>query len=279
MSVSVILPTFNARPWIRDQLEALANQAYTDAWELVVADNGSKDQTPAIIARWSSRFPAFRLIDASDVRGQSHARNRAAHEASGDVLLFTDSDDIVTPQWMQRLTDGLSDSPIVTGPVAHFVNGAAPTGNDVLAPERRPQIGPFVALTGCNMGIARKVFLELGGFDETMTRSWEDVDLGIRAALRGLPTGWVIDALVLHRRPRSARAMWSKEFQYGRGWTMLERRYPQVSPNGWLRPLLRRAGWVAVRAPYLALPSRRGAWVVRAAGVAGRFAERVRSTA
>jgi hypothetical protein len=56
---------------------------------------------------------------------------------------------------------------------------------------------------------------------------------------------------------------------------MLERRYPQVSPNGWVRPLLRRAGWVVVRLPYVAFPARRRAWVVRAASVAGRLAERM----
>jgi GT2 family glycosyltransferase len=85
--------------------------------------------------------------------------------------------------------------------------------------------------------------------------------------------------VVLHRRPRSAKVTWRKEFAYGRGWTMLERRYPEVSPNGWAGPLLQRAGWVALRVPYVALPARRRAWVVRAAGVAGRLVERVHPTA
>jgi len=82
----------------------------------------------------------------------------------------------------------------------------------------------------------------------------------------------------LHRRPSSLRVTWRKEFAYGRGWTKLERRYPQIAPHGWIRPLLPRAGWIAVRSPYIALPARRRGWVVQAAGFAGRLAERLRPT-
>jgi glycosyltransferase involved in cell wall biosynthesis len=276
MRLSVILPTFNRERRIREQLDALSNQAFGSDWELIVADNGSTDGTLATVETWRHRLPLLRVLDASGVRGQSHARNRAAQEAAGDALLFTDDDDIVCPDWIARMVEGLSDSPIVTGPVSHFVDGRTPPWSEVRQPPRPPTVGPFASSTGCNLGIDRQLFLDLGGFDETMTRSWEDVDLGIRAALQGFPIGWVEGAVVLHRRPDSARAMWHKEYSYGRGWTTLERRYPELSPNGWLRPLLRRAGWVAARAPSIAIPSRRRAWVVRAANVAGRFVERLR---
>ena len=279
MTVSVIVPTFNGGRWILEQLAALSNQTYAGEWELIIADNGSRDETFSLAASARQRFPAFRLLDASDVRGQSHARNRAAREASGDVLLFTDQDDIVGPNWIALLTAGLSGSPIVTGPVRHFVDGRSPSGNNVQQPHDPLAVGPFAYPIGCNMGIERNVFLELGGFSEHATRGWEDVDLGIRAAIRGISTTWVEEAVVLHRRPSSVRMTWRKEFIYGRGWTKLERQYPQISPDGWVRPLLRRAGWVALRSPYVALPARRRGWVVRAASLAGRVAERMRPTA
>jgi len=276
MTVSVIVPTFNAEKWINDQLAALATQAYAGWWELIVADNGSTDGTRAIAARWEPRFPAFRLLDASHVRGASHARNQAAREAAGDLLLFTDVDDVVSTNWIALLTEGLSDAAIVTGPVVHFVDGRPLSGNDAQEAARRPRVGSLVPPIGCNMGITRDVFQQLGGFDETITLGWEDIDLGIRAARRSYSTAWVGGATVFRRRPHSARAIWRKEFGYGRGWTMLERRYPQALPDGWVRPLLHRAGWIAIRVPYVAFPSRRRAWIVRAAGFAGRVAERLR---
>jgi glycosyltransferase involved in cell wall biosynthesis len=278
MTVSVIMPTRNGQQWIGEQLEALSEQTFAGEWELIVADNGSTDDTRALVESWRDRFAGFRVLDVSEVRGQSHARNQAALEASGDTLLFTDHDDIVCRDWIALLTEALLDSPMATGPVAHFVDGVPLTADNVQEPQRRLRVGPFTPPIGCNMGTPRAVFLELGGFDETVTLGWEDIDLGIRAARRGLPTAWVEDAVVLHRRPSSTRSMWRKEFGYGRGWTMLERRYPEVSPDGWLRPLLRRAGWVAVRAPYVAFPDRRRGWIVKAAGTAGRVAERIHPT-
>jgi glycosyltransferase involved in cell wall biosynthesis len=274
MTVSVILPSFNAERWITDQLAALAAQNYPDEWELIVADNGSTDNTRTITLSSKSRFSRLTLIDASGVRRPSHARNQAALAASGDVLLFTDADDIVCPDWVARLRDGLRDSPIVTGSVEHFVDSGTAPVDHAQPPRDHPRAGPFDQVSACNMGVTRELFFELGGFDETLAFGWSDLDFAIRANLRGIPIAWVEQAIVWRRRPSSVRAMWKKEFTYGRGWTTLERRYPHLSPRGW-RPLLERAGWIALRAPYIALPDRRRGWVMKAAQLAGRLVERL----
>jgi glycosyltransferase involved in cell wall biosynthesis len=274
MTVSVILPTLNAERWILDQLAALAAQNCPDEWELIVADNGSTDNTRTVALSSRSRFPRFHLIDASSVLRPSHARNQGALAASGDLLLFTDADDIVCSDWIARLSDGLRSSPIVTGPVEHFADNRTAPEHVAQHPRERPYVGPFDLLTGCNMGITRELFLELGGFDETLRFGWSDFDLGLRANLRGTPVAWVERAIVQRRRPSSVRGMWKKEFAYGRGWTTLERRYPQLSPRGW-RPVLERAAWIALRAPYIALPARRRGWVMKAAQLAGRLVERL----
>jgi glycosyltransferase involved in cell wall biosynthesis len=274
MTVSVILPTFNAERWIPDQLEALAAQIYPDEWELIVADNGSTDSTRDVTLSSRSRFSRLTVIDASGVRGPAHARNQGALEASGDLLLFTDADDIVCAEWIARVSEGLRMSPIVTGPVEHFVDGGRASRRLAQGPHERPRVGPFDSLIGCNMGITRRLFVDLDGFDETLPFGWSDLDLGLRANLRGIRVRWVEDAIVRRRRPSSVREMWKKEFTYGRGWTMLERRYPQVLPQG-RRPLLERVGWIALRAPYIALPARRRGWVMKAAQLAGRLVERL----
>jgi glycosyltransferase involved in cell wall biosynthesis len=276
-TVSVILPTFNAERWIRDQLAALSEQKYTGEWELIVADNGSTDGTRSVALGTRQRFPRFNLIDASGVRGPSHARNQGVLAASGDFLLFTDADDIVRPGWIAQLTEGLRNSSIVTGPVEHFADGRTPTWDNAQRSHERPRTGPFtqfVPVSGCNMGITRELLFELGGFDESLPFGWGDLDLSIRAKLRGLSVGWVEHAIVRRRRPSSVRAMWNKEFIYGRGWTTLERRYSQLTPRGWM-PLLRRLVWIVLRAPYLVLRDRRRGWVMKAAQLTGRLVERL----
>jgi len=277
MTVSVILPTFNAERWIGDQIAALSEQEYTGEWELIVADNGSTDDTRAVALSLRRRFPRFQLVDASGARRASRARNQGALAASGDLLLFTDADDIVCPGWIGYLADGLRNCSIVTGPVEHFADVRTPPWDTVRRSHEHLRAGPstqFVPVIGCNMGIARELLFELGGFDESLPFGWGDFDLGIRAKLRGIRVEWVEHAVVRRRRPSSVRAMWKKEFVYGRGWTMLERRYPQLSPRGWT-PLLRRVVWVAPRAPYIVLRDRRRGWVMKAAQLVGRIVERL----
>ena len=103
MTVSVILPTFNVERWIPDQLAALADQICACEWELVIADNGSTDDTRIIALGFERRFARFKLVDASGARGPAHARNQGVRSSSGEFLLFTDADDIVRQGWIAKL--------------------------------------------------------------------------------------------------------------------------------------------------------------------------------
>ena len=73
MDVTVVIPAFNVAPTIEDQLAALAEQRFDGSWEVVVADNGSTDETRAVAARWAEKLPSLRVVDASQRRGVSHA--------------------------------------------------------------------------------------------------------------------------------------------------------------------------------------------------------------
>ena len=80
--LSVIIPARDAGATIGTQLEALAAQQWPGRWEVIVADNGSRDDTVARAEAWRDRLPGLRVIDASSVPGASHARNVAAELAA-----------------------------------------------------------------------------------------------------------------------------------------------------------------------------------------------------
>ena len=98
--ISVVIPAFNAETTIADQLGAIARQSDGVALEVIVADNGSSDATRTVVETWSERLPV-RLVDASARRGPAAARNIGASSARGDLLIFTDADDVVMPGWLQ----------------------------------------------------------------------------------------------------------------------------------------------------------------------------------
>ncbi len=85
--ISVVIAVRDGLPWLEEQLGALAAQICDDEWEVVVADNGSTDGSPRVAALWSARGAVVRLIDASQRRGPSAARNIGADQARGEKLL------------------------------------------------------------------------------------------------------------------------------------------------------------------------------------------------
>jgi len=98
MFPSVVIPTYNRRPILEKCLRALENQdpaASVDRYEVVVVDDGSTDGTAEWLRQEAASFPHVRLIE-QDHGGAAAGRNRGVDEARGDVIVFIDSDLVVT---------------------------------------------------------------------------------------------------------------------------------------------------------------------------------------
>ena len=122
--VSVIVPAYNAELYLEGCLKNILNQSYKD-FELLVIDDGSKDQTNEIIQRQAELDDRVVLISQENA-GASAARNCGLKEAKGDWIVFVDSDDYVTQTYLQDLIDMISDKEdVVLGVCGHsvFYNG------------------------------------------------------------------------------------------------------------------------------------------------------------
>jgi glycosyltransferase involved in cell wall biosynthesis len=103
MEASVVIPARDAGQWIGTQLEALATQEFGGDFEVIVADNGSRDATASIAHSFRSRFATI-VVDASQQRGANFARNRAgSQKRRGKLLLFCDADDCASRTWVAHL--------------------------------------------------------------------------------------------------------------------------------------------------------------------------------
>ena len=90
--VSIVMPAYNAQATIDDALASLACQDLPD-FELIVVDDGSTDETAAIVRRWCARDARMRLMAQSHASAGA-ARNQGMREAQGQYLLFLDADDV-----------------------------------------------------------------------------------------------------------------------------------------------------------------------------------------
>ncbi|MGA2253404.1 MAG: glycosyltransferase family 2 protein [Thermoguttaceae bacterium] len=96
-SVTVVIPCFNAAPFLRATLESTLNQSHAP-FEVLVIDDGSTDESAAIAESYG---PPVRVISQTN-QGESVARNRGIEEAKGNWIAFLDSDDIWLPEKLER---------------------------------------------------------------------------------------------------------------------------------------------------------------------------------
>jgi len=91
--VSVIIPTFNRAPLIKEAIESVFSQTFTD-YEIIIVDDGSTDNTHKLISDFSSNKIKYFY---QPNKGRSAARNLGIREASGEFIAFLDSDDLFSP--------------------------------------------------------------------------------------------------------------------------------------------------------------------------------------
>ena len=105
---SVIVPAYNAGKTISDCLGALTRQSVDEAeYEIIVVDDGSRDNTAKIVQTLPVRY----LHQPN--KGPAAARNHGSREARGTIILFTDSDCVPAPDWLEKMTGSFTDPEVV----------------------------------------------------------------------------------------------------------------------------------------------------------------------
>lgn len=267
LKLSVVIPCLNAAGTIAEQLDALAGQSWPGGWEVIVADNGSTDRSREIVESYRDHLPGLKLVDASDRRGQAHARNLGAAAATGDVFLFCDADDVVAPGWLEGMGRALS--------VHDFV--ACRYDNEKLNPVwvRRTHLNPQKdGLTaydyppflphagGGGLGVRRAVHEAVGGFDESMP-ALEDTDYCWRIQLAGYSFHFAPEAVVYIRHRHDSRSIFHQGVSYGLHNVLIYKKYRSrgMPRLGWVPGALRWAKLILKTPGMLVTREGRSRWL------------------
>jgi len=209
--ISVVIVTWNGRQYLEACLTAVGAQVGVRI-ETILVDNASSDGTVAYV---SERFPSVRVLSLSENRGFAGGNNAGVREARGEFVAFLNNDTVPELTWLQTLFSGVDEGAgfaLVTSRVVfmHDPRVIDSAGDSMLSAG-----GAFKRHHGASVDLARestevfgvcgaaclmpkRVFDELGGFDEDFFVSHEDVDLSYRARLLGYRCRYVADAVVRH---------------------------------------------------------------------------------
>jgi len=202
--VTVLIPTFNYAHYLPDSVASVAEQTFRD-FEVVVVDDGSVDDTAAVVA--GLRCPNLRYVRHEQNRGLPAARNSGLAIARGRYVALLDADDAMKPSNLARKVEVLErhrDVALVHGPVEPMDEQGRPLGRtrangngEVRIENLFPRIlhGNTIA---CSSVLARKDAIdEVGAFDPRL-RYAEDWDLWVRLS-HGFEFAYLPEPLVRYR--------------------------------------------------------------------------------
>lgn len=278
--VSVVIPAMNAEELIGQQLDALCAQTDPRLVEIIVADNGSQDQTPLIVSRAAESDPRVRLVMADSRPGPSFARNEGTKASRGDLVLYCDADDVVADGWVRAMVDSAHDAELVGGRIDHHLLNPPDVsrwrGGGQSSEFQVPlRFLPFSS--SANLAIHRAAWEDLGGFDDSLPFG-EDVDLSWRAQLRGYRLAFAQDAVVQYRHRHDVKSMSRQAKNYAEGEALLYQKFRvHGARRRSFRVVFKRYIYLLTRLPYLCLgESRRGLWFVVYSDLVGHLVGSVR---
>lgn len=231
--VSLVICTRNRASHLRACLGYVSAQSRTSSWELVVVDNGSSDETGTILEEFAigAPFPVTTRFESKP--GLGRARNVGWKVARGDIIVFTDDDCYLSPDYLDRICEVFDDTRI--GFAGGRINLFDPTDCPITikASAKRELLEPrsYVKpgwMHGASMAFRRDVLEAINGFDDAFgvgTRfCCEDTDAQARASFAGWLGVYTPKAVLAHHHRRKARDFPAvrRRYSFGTGAYMMK---------------------------------------------------------
>jgi mycofactocin glycosyltransferase len=232
-TVSIIIPTLDRADDLDQCLAAIAGLDYpAGLLEVLVVDDGSAD--PAAIERVAERYRARLLVNDRN-RGPAASRNRAAREATREILAFVDSDCVAGSSWLSDLVPYFAWERVgaVGGrTLGYYSESLLDRYEEASSPldmgrhlVLRAQGPDTFYVPTCNLLVRRSTYAALGGLREDL-RVGEDVDFCWRLRASGAFLVYAPEGIVRHKHRDSPAAMLMRRAQYGTSEAVLHALHP-----------------------------------------------------
>ncbi|MDU4959570.1 MAG: poly-beta-1,6-N-acetyl-D-glucosamine synthase [Sporomusaceae bacterium] len=234
--VSVLVPAHNEADAIAETVQTILAADYP-AFEVIVIDDGSQDETPDILRRLAQQHPALRVIFLQENSGKPTALRAGALASNGEILVTIDA-------------DALIDKDAITWMVSHFVNGprvGAVTGNprvrnrstllakiqvceysSIIGMIKRTQriLGKVLTVSGVIAAFRKRALYEVGFWDIDMIT--DDINITWKLEKRFWDIRYEPNALCWILVPETIRGLWRQRVRWSQGGTEVIRRHRDI---------------------------------------------------
>ena len=225
--VSIVVPVYNRSVLIKECMDALLKQDAKFKYEIVLVDDKSTDDTLKVLYEWKKKYPlTITVVEKEKNNGQWITRNIGVEKSSGKIIVFTDSDVVVRPDWLSKLTKPLRED----GEEASQGYSTGETKNvwQKLIQETYDQFVAGMVKNGYSTGydtrnsaVLRDVFLKLKGFE---IRHAEDADFGAKLVANKVKIKFVPEAINFHYHRKELFKDMKANYQFATRYPIIIRR-------------------------------------------------------
>jgi glycosyltransferase involved in cell wall biosynthesis len=243
---SIIIPVYNRPDEMKELLDSLSVQTYTD-FELVVIEDGSSIKSEELCDSYRDKISISYYYKENE--GPSIGRNYGLARAKGNYFLFFDSDCILPAHYMETIHRELTDNFVdcYGGPdgamddfsdfqkaVSYAMTSFFTTGGIRGGKKQVHKFHP----RSFNLGFSKAVYEDTGGFPVTTMHPGEDMVFAIEVIKRGFETRLVRDVYVFHKRRISFKKFYKQVFGFGKTRYIISMHYPETFKIFFLFPSL-----------------------------------------
>ncbi|QQR83623.1 glycosyltransferase family 2 protein [Candidatus Peregrinibacteria bacterium] len=241
--LSIIIPTYNNAAELHECLEHLNLQMTEHAFEVIVVNDGSTDQTEMVLKKWRAKKTSFELKTLlQENKKQGAARNRGVREATHHLIAFIGADILVEPNWLNTHVEFHQKNPDEKAAALGFTTWTPELGQDRFrkwlessgvqfkyGPLKDGQKTDFWHFYTSNISMKKSWFLKFG-FDETFkTYGWEDILLGYQMQKAGGTLTYLKSAKAYHMDPLTEEKVFPGRLEnIGKSAVLFQQKCPDV---------------------------------------------------
>ncbi|WP_242008611.1 glycosyltransferase family 2 protein [Flavobacterium glaciei] len=205
VQVSIIVPCYKQAHFLKDSLQSVLDQNYTE-WECIIVNDGSPDNTESIAQKWCAIDSRFKYLKKEN-GGLSSARNAGIGISKGEYILPLDADDLLHEDYLTLLVPELQQNPSLAI-VSCYSNFFIENISNIIH-KQKPIGTTYHALLYENNMMAtslyrKKCWEEVGGYDENMKQGFEDWEFWIAITKKGWEYKFVETFLFYYRKSKQS---------------------------------------------------------------------------
>jgi len=230
VKITVLICTYNRGNLINDTLQSLIEGQTRMSDQIVVVNGGGEYDCQSTLDHWSEKFIGLKVVSTVN-KNLSVSRNIGLDYCDGDLILQTDDDARVFPDWVERLEKAHSSYPkagVIGGDVVDsdgktFLSQIA----DAATFPHYDDMRKVRSVPGVNSSYKRKVIKDVGKYDEELFRG-EDVDYNWRAIKSGWDVLYMPDIKVLHVHRPTWKGLFYQHYMYGKAHYLVRNKWPDM---------------------------------------------------